>query len=462
MSNWVKQRILAIRAEQEAERTGEEMARLYVETYGAPEKIRTGAAVLSDELDYDWFPIDEGPVRFWVFRDAAKIKGVRINVSAAEAQTWADELGALLTTPKIEDLIYKHATVKIPPFTGNPATTTAAQHSAKIDAAIPAINKDLVATVGKSWVLTNKLSSTVAANYGWHTQTQASEPSATLPGVNVWQGTGHKHNPQHRDYSQTLRLVSRKVVIDGKVWDLEKALRDPAVAHYFSHVGPLQITRQPGTTALAKDVLELSQNPTDYPSIHHYARALIVQGFKDIFSREPNLTEAQFAQAVALYESSYGRGWKDAGIGSNNWGAIQASRPPCNPATSFPYGDSSPTPTGQRKYSACFKKYPTPLDGARDVIRVMYKQRPSVLEAAKRGDLRGVSTAMRQTTYYEGWGPTREIQIDGHVKAMTGALGKITRALGEPMPSSSSKSSGGGVVGFLIIGGLTALAIARA
>lgn len=303
---WLKSRIDALReAKLAAERARIEAERL------APPIISTSG--VAESLQYEWFPIEDGRIKFWVFRDAAKINGIRINVTAAEAQTIADDLGALLTTPKIEDLIYKHATVKIPPFPGDPAKKTAAQHSAEIDKAL-AGGKGLVATVGKSWVLSNKLTTSKAMNYGWHTTIKPAQlgpwPSISLPGINVFQQPGTAHNPQHEDYSQTLRLVARKVLIDGQVWDLEVALRNPDVASLFSHEGVLSVTRQPFTGGVINVGFPVpapeQKEPYAYlhpvPGMNRFSNADL---YKMIKVAESVGADPQFLAAVISIESGF-------------------------------------------------------------------------------------------------------------------------------------------------------------
>ena len=165
---------------------------------------------------------------------------------------------------------------------------------------------------------------------------------------------------------------------------------------------------------------------------HTQARQWAHDGFVSIFNREPTLLEVQFVQAVAWLESNYGAGWKGAGIGSWNMGAVQSGHAPCNPATSFEYTDSHPNPDGtSTKYTICFRKYPGPVEGMADVARILYKQMkidPSSIAA--------VSSQMYDKHYYEGFGATREVRIAGHVKRLTQGLQAITTSLSEPMPPS--------------------------
>lgn len=195
-------------------------------------------------VHFEWHPLQVGPVRIWVFADALKVNGIRVAVTAQEAQEVADVLGALLTTPRIEDLIWQQADVRIEPHPGDVVRKTAAQHSAEIDRDL-AGRTGLIVTCGKSWVLTNALRPGRAANYGWH-GTAAAYPSATIPGIKVWQPLGTAHNAAHRDYSQTLRLVRRACEVDGRNADLGMVLQDPELARHVSHEGPLRLLRQPG------------------------------------------------------------------------------------------------------------------------------------------------------------------------------------------------------------------------
>lgn len=216
-------------------------------------------AVRAGHAEYDWVPLDVDRLRLWVFADALKVDGVRVSVTAQEAQQVADLVGGVLPTPRIEDLIWQRAAVRIPPFPGDVTRRTAAQHSADIDRAI-AGRPGMVATVGKSWCLSNKLSSAVAMNYGWHGGSTG--PSVSLPGVRVWQTPGTRHNPRHRDYSQTLRLCRRRCLVDGLEADLRDVLSDPLLAPLVSHEGPLRVVRQPGVAELERADTEPAPPPS--------------------------------------------------------------------------------------------------------------------------------------------------------------------------------------------------------
>ena len=114
----------------------------------------------------------------------------------------------------------------------------------------------LLQTVGKHWVLTNKIASNgMAANYGWHFKGssfggQTFEPSVSLPGVRVIQGVGTRHDRFHADYSQTCVLAAQACTYQGDARLLSDLLVDPAASKLISTEGPLLITRQPGVPQL--------------------------------------------------------------------------------------------------------------------------------------------------------------------------------------------------------------------
>ena len=184
---------------------------------------------------------------------------------------------------------------------------------------------------------------------------------------------------------------------------------------------------------------------------HAQARTYAIEGFKQTFGREPNLTEVQFAQAVGMLETYYGTTWKGDGVGSNNIGAIQSSKPPCGP-DSFLYKDSYPTKSGQQvQYEVCFRKYATPADGWAGLMKELYQKRPAVLAAAGRGDLYGFAAAMYDSHYYGAKGKTREARIDYYLTGLEGASKAIAKSLKEPIPVANRPSSSGSRIGSAVV-----------
>jgi peptidoglycan hydrolase-like protein with peptidoglycan-binding domain len=173
---------------------------------------------------------------------------------------------------------------------------------------------------------------------------------------------------------------------------------------------------------------------------HKDFRALLSEAFRRRFSREPSRREAQFVHAVAELETSCGDGWADPEHDAAwNFGAIQAGST-WNKRT-FIHKDTTPLSDGSsREYITKFRAYDTPIEGAEDLVRVVYQARSrdsSVLPEAQQGDSLGVSRALYQTAYFEGFGRTPEERIGHHHLALTKALERIARDLQEPLPDGS-------------------------
>lgn len=198
---------------------------------------------------------------------------------------------------------------------------------------------------------------------------------------------------------------------------------------------------------------------TAQANVDLWARNIIIKAFPKVMGREPTEAEIQTVQAVARLETYYGRGWKGAGVGSNNWGAIQCGdsckiNGQCDPAKSFPHKDSTPTDDGKTIwYVTCFKKYPTPEDGCADLIVTLFKSNRTskkslnnqnltraelLARAVQSRDLRAVSEAMYDTVYYEGTGSDRETRIQRHMQAMEKALNGINQNTGVQIALSNS------------------------
>jgi hypothetical protein len=140
---------------------------------------------------------------------------------------------------------------------------------------------------------------------------------------------------------------------------------------------------------------------------------------------------------VGSLETQYGAGWRGAGRGSNNMGAIQAGAG-WSGAT-FEYTDTHPNADGtSTPYRVAFRAYPTPLDGWCDLAHVMFTgRRADVLVAARQGDTYSVSELMRKTGYYEGFGPTQHDRIRNHMLALRRAILLADDATGIAVPKLS-------------------------
>ncbi len=156
---------------------------------------------------------------------------------------------------------------------------------------------------------------------------------------------------------------------------------------------------------------------------HRAARQTCIDAFTKEMGREPTTAELQYLQAVAFLETTYGNGWKGEMVGSNNWGAVHCTPKQEKDDTFFGLlrGNTGVNIGGTRisagrcisytdthsdgsKYSQTFRSYATPEDGARDVVKNIFKQR-GVSKALESGSIYDASLEMRRGHYYSGWCP---------------------------------------------------------
>lgn len=190
--------------------------------------------------------------RIWVMADALMVGEpgdyVRISMNADTAQRIAWEFGDYLPTTKICDAVWDAAEVKIAPETQGPPRYSYSDmdhpdrmmdyHKA-VDRKIAEKNGfgKLIGNIGKHWVLTNKNTTSRAANYGWYVQ---SGGSVSASGKRMIQTLGTAHNGRHADYSQVLRLVKNEVEIDGKLYSFADVALDPELCGLVSSEGVLK------------------------------------------------------------------------------------------------------------------------------------------------------------------------------------------------------------------------------
>lgn len=218
--------------------------------------------VTSGEYEFTWGEVTstygEHEVRVYVFEDALKLEGVRINVSAKTQQLIADHLDAMLLTPKVADLLFAARDVLIGPKTQKPIGGLIPSDEAGMRRHSEAIDKEvagrtgIIQSVGKHWVITNKLlgKNGLSANLGWHFEGstyQGMRGEMSPTGTSrVLQGIGTRHNILHHDYSQTCVLMHKTCMLNDMEVSVEEILTNPALAPLLSHEGILRILRQPG------------------------------------------------------------------------------------------------------------------------------------------------------------------------------------------------------------------------
>lgn len=228
-------------------------------------------AIKDGKATVDWALVhsehDGHRLRISVMRDALKVDNIRWPATAIDLQRVADHLGAMLLTPKVVDLIWLEAGRAGTQF--NPVINHKYPGKVVIVALMPVLDVSnlvddkiqaagdvggVIESVGKYWVLTNKLltgkfGKEQACNYGWHST--GAPYAAVTPGLKVWQPLSSRHNNVHIDPSQVVRLMHRIAFLTRpgekeEMVDLRQVAIDPALAPLISHEGPLRILRQPG------------------------------------------------------------------------------------------------------------------------------------------------------------------------------------------------------------------------
>jgi hypothetical protein len=167
---------------------------------------------------------------------------VLMPLSPATAQTIADRLGCMLPTPKMADDIYTGAAVKLTPepIAPSPAMTTVAvflDHNARVRAQRERLGKPpgpLVAGHKKDVVISQKVFDAPGkvAIYGWH----------RLGGTPI-QPLYTGHTADWVDYSHGIRLVLRRMTVNGSRTTADLVLSDPRLAPLLSNEGVLRQTR---------------------------------------------------------------------------------------------------------------------------------------------------------------------------------------------------------------------------
>lgn len=201
-------------------------------------------------------------ISFKVMSDALKIDGLRVNASARLLQRIADVTGLSMLTPKMADIVYNSTKLRIGPKPRPISSSNEAMvsHSQDVDKALKALAEydpnanQLVDTVGKYWVLCNKVKNDRAATYGWHFVGSSymgitGFPCESKMPYRCIQNATVGHDDGHVDYSQTIRLACKSVLVNDIQMNLLDLWKNPDLCYLVSHEGPLAIDRQPRVPA---------------------------------------------------------------------------------------------------------------------------------------------------------------------------------------------------------------------
>lgn len=160
-------------------------------------------------------------------------------LSPEAAQRIADATGTSLPTPLMVDAIWSQAAARLGPDSIAPSAAMITvpvfeDHMRMVRARREAAGVppgSLVAGHRKDVVLSRRLDSLPGrvAIYGWqHPDGRPIQP--------LWTG----HTTDHVDYSHGIRLIDRRVEVDGAEHDLIELLRDPVLAPLLSREGAMR------------------------------------------------------------------------------------------------------------------------------------------------------------------------------------------------------------------------------
>lgn len=165
---------------------------------------------------------------------------IRAPMTTAAAQTLADLTKTMLPTRLLVDAIYAQAVAKLPPswIDGGPTDDEIQdfkEHHQKLEKARKKKGYALGVLTGgdmKDIVLSNRLVDHPGrvAIYGWH----KSEGD-------VVQHLSTAHFCRYADYSHGVRLVDRRVLVDGVEHDLAELMKSDELSDLVSDEGPLEV-----------------------------------------------------------------------------------------------------------------------------------------------------------------------------------------------------------------------------
>ena len=149
---------------------------------------------------------------------------VRINITPIAAQKIADSFNCFLPTRKMVDDIYKAAKVKLEPvplYAFRDSTPIMWHHHLIVEGQRKG-RKGLIAGIQKDVVISGKISRDPKADrvaiYGWHKLDGKPIQPLYTGHINWWV-----------DYSQGIRLIYRKIKVNGKLMDYIDVLKDPVL-----------------------------------------------------------------------------------------------------------------------------------------------------------------------------------------------------------------------------------------
>jgi hypothetical protein len=164
----------------------------------------------------------------------------RLPMTPMTARAIADAFDCTMITQKISDDVYRQAELKLEPLPltkDRESVQTFYQHDRLIEAQRLESHQPLgvlIAGIKKDVVITNRLSEKPerVAIYGWHKIDGAPIQPLTIV-----------HSQMYVDYSHGVRLISRHVIVDGRLTEIAAVLKDAQLCALFSDEGPTDLNR---------------------------------------------------------------------------------------------------------------------------------------------------------------------------------------------------------------------------
>lgn len=228
-------------------------------------------AVREGRAQIEWAPLTTQhrgyTLHMTTLRDAIRVDGVRVSVTAPELQEVADLLDCHICTPLLVDARWRAGQRLRPVFRGRHresgqdsiiALSTDAHHSSGVDAQVQPGDSRIVDPAGKYWVVGMLCRPGRPALYGWHTHEPWAVGRAVTDGhQRVAQPYTQAHDYEHRDPSMTAAaLVGRWATLerpDGstRTVALEDLLDDEDLRPLVSHERGLRSLRLPDVAEVA-------------------------------------------------------------------------------------------------------------------------------------------------------------------------------------------------------------------
>ncbi len=182
---------------------------------------------------------------------------IRTPMDFHTASLVATRFGFILPTRKMVDAIYDQSENHLTPQTMRPgaemrSTDYYQRHNEKIQdqqLSLGIRSGELVSGHKKDVVITNKLLRKPGriAIYGWHRPDgKPIQPLSTV------------HGAGYADYSHGIRLVSDKVIVNGKLCSVYDILKDPERASLLSDEGPMVVNNSQKNSVLLANTIRLS------------------------------------------------------------------------------------------------------------------------------------------------------------------------------------------------------------